>query len=130
MPYPDETLLDFERMRELREIVCEDPTAELPQEINDLYRIYLRSGADTITQAKTALLADDIDTGGRLIHSLKGAAANAGTPKVQELAFQLEQMLKKKQGSRDEHLARLKEIQSAFEETREAIVRCYKVQAP
>jgi|GEM_PF-6288480 len=130
MPHPDETLLDFNRMQELREIVCEDPAEELPDEIKDLYVTYLRSGAKTIDQAESALRAGNTNEGSRLIHSLKGASANAGAPKVRDLALQLEQMLKKNIGTLDEHLALLAEIRSVFDETHQAILRCYKVNVP
>ena len=128
MPYPDEILLDFERMRELKEIISDNPSDELPEEINDLYVTYLRSVEKNLLDAETTLRVGDTNNGGRHVHSIKGASANAGAPKVRELALQLEQMLKKNEGTTEEHLARLKEIRAVCEETFQAIIRCYKIQ--
>ncbi len=59
MPYPDEALFDFERIQELKEIICETPSDELPPEIHDLYATYFRSCANHLSQAMMFLRAGD-----------------------------------------------------------------------
>ena len=78
-----------------------------PQRYNSMLRSFAASQADVVAATRKALVADDLATASRLVHTLKGLAGNIAAAQLQVAAEAVEQVLRANGAGRDGLLDKL-----------------------